>query len=496
MECDSSLLCLLLCFYNRVRVFRIITHSPIEEKILSRATEKLNLTELVVEAGNFNSRVSASLEDNKEMMESLLNEYSAAGAESLQRSFGDYQAYLKECDGVADEEELNLLMASYDGEYELYQSIDDRLQPNGPQGLAANLLGAGQLPRWMNDDSWHPKYLSLMDDVMHPKSSTLGAATAGGRSAGKGKKRVRLSSGFSSNDALQSLGEDDMEDEQEGFALRKRTKEVKYDDGLSDLKFAKLLERQADEAESKPKVPKRGVAHLDAVTQSLIKALQEITKLKRDNGTLLALYFLEKPSRTIFPDYYQVIPQPISLKEIQTKLKQGEYHYFESIELDFALMSNNARIFNTEDSEVFQLCESVRAEFYKKSQSILNRNEIMPLSGMRTMPPLPREGYDIYASSKAFTGLLNKAGALPVKKKSKATAKQASSASASASASPMKNTPSNLSLKLSLGGGSGSGRTSEFGDYAEQQDDEDDEDDEDGDQEDASGLVLSFSNKR
>lgn len=460
-------------------MFRIITHSPIEEKILSRATEKLNLTELVVEAGNFNSRVSASLEDNKEMMESLLNEYSAAGAESLQRSFGDYEAYLKECDGVVDEEELNLLMASYDGEYELYQSLDERLQPNGPQGLAANLLGAGQLPRWMNDDSWHPKYLSLMDDVMHPKSSTLGAGGAVTVKSSK-KKRERLSGEFPSNDAF---GDDDMDDEPEGFALRKRTKEVRYDDGLSDIKFAKLLERQADEAESKPKVPKRGIAHLDAATQSLIKALQEITKLKRDNGTLLAQYFLEKPSRLIFPDYYQVIPQPMSLKEILAKLKQGEYDYFESIELDFALMADNARIFNTENSEVFQLCESVRAEFYKKSQSILTRNDIMPLGGGKTMPPLPRQGCDIYLANQAFTGLLNKAAALPAKKKAKA-ARQSGSV---ASSSPMKHTPSNLSLKLSLGGGSG--RTSELGDYADDQDEDEDQ------EEDASGLVLSFSKR-
>ncbi len=54
---------------NEVRVFRFLTHSPIEEKIHYRATDKKNLTALVVEAGKFNSRVSTSLEDNKEMME-------------------------------------------------------------------------------------------------------------------------------------------------------------------------------------------------------------------------------------------------------------------------------------------------------------------------------------------------------------------------------------------------------------------------------------------
>jgi SNF2 family DNA or RNA helicase len=37
---------------KRVRVFWLITYSPVEEKILSRATEKLNMSEIVVEAEN------------------------------------------------------------------------------------------------------------------------------------------------------------------------------------------------------------------------------------------------------------------------------------------------------------------------------------------------------------------------------------------------------------------------------------------------------------
>lgn len=43
---------------NEVRVFRLITNSVIEEKILARATDKKNLTGLVVEAGKFNNEVS------------------------------------------------------------------------------------------------------------------------------------------------------------------------------------------------------------------------------------------------------------------------------------------------------------------------------------------------------------------------------------------------------------------------------------------------------
>lgn len=39
---------------HEVRVFRLVTDSPVEERIISRATDKLNMTGLVVEAGKFN----------------------------------------------------------------------------------------------------------------------------------------------------------------------------------------------------------------------------------------------------------------------------------------------------------------------------------------------------------------------------------------------------------------------------------------------------------
>jgi hypothetical protein len=87
-------------------VFRILTPSPIKERIFSRAKSKKNLTEIVVEVGKFNSRVSTSLEDNKEMMESLLKEYSSSSnQEFLQRDFSECGAHLEECDIPCDEAE-------------------------------------------------------------------------------------------------------------------------------------------------------------------------------------------------------------------------------------------------------------------------------------------------------------------------------------------------------------------------------------------------------
>ena len=52
---------------NEVRVLRLITASPVEERILARATDKLNMNGLIVEAGKF-SRDSRA-DERKAMVE-------------------------------------------------------------------------------------------------------------------------------------------------------------------------------------------------------------------------------------------------------------------------------------------------------------------------------------------------------------------------------------------------------------------------------------------
>ncbi|RYG58471.1 hypothetical protein EON64_21285, partial [archaeon] len=46
---------------NEVRVFRLVTNSVIEERILTRANDKRSLNGLVVEAGQFNTPHSTSV---------------------------------------------------------------------------------------------------------------------------------------------------------------------------------------------------------------------------------------------------------------------------------------------------------------------------------------------------------------------------------------------------------------------------------------------------
>lgn len=117
---------------NEVRVFRLITNSFIEEKILARATDKKNLNGLVVEAGKFNSQNASGgggmitagndrldMDESREMMEILLKEWKSGGG--VQTAVGGTEEGNEggeeggEEAEVPDDDQLNELMAVYDG---------------------------------------------------------------------------------------------------------------------------------------------------------------------------------------------------------------------------------------------------------------------------------------------------------------------------------------------------------------------------------------------
>lgn len=55
---------------NEVRVFRLVTVSPVEEAVLSKAKHKLNIDEKIIQAGMFNNRCTE--EERQEKLRSLL----------------------------------------------------------------------------------------------------------------------------------------------------------------------------------------------------------------------------------------------------------------------------------------------------------------------------------------------------------------------------------------------------------------------------------------
>lgn len=63
---------------------------------------------------------------------------------------------------------------------------------------------------------------------------------------------------------------------------------------------------------------------------------------------------MEKPSKKLYPDYYEVINDPIDFLEIEAKIKSEQYHNEKELISDFKLMFSNCRQYNEENSTLYE----------------------------------------------------------------------------------------------------------------------------------------------
>ncbi len=416
---------------NEVRVFRLVAASSIEDKILARATDKKNLNGLVVEAGLVGAQADRNGAEDysvnaKEMMESLLSEWSAGGTEMAVDEEEEDDVF------IADDDQINDMMATYDGELELYTAMDKRRaearahawnEYNRTLGLVGSaclpqrspLMGKDEQPPWLTADSWASRSSGIIQAMLGTlggtRSSLSGAVVTMAQNSDANGIKFDPNDGFG-YDAFgnklsgpqQVIGSTLIG----GKAMRQR-KEVSYDDGLTEGQFQRMLEKQADDMEDSRKKAKRAReehanAEMDVEINEPAKAIRErvlkeveslfhaILRLKRASGAPLCEWFKEKPSKHIFRDYYTLIQNPISLKEMQARLKRGGYECLEAIEEDFALMSRNARTYNLDGSEVFKVCEDIRAAFYE-GMNVIRSKFALP---ERVMPMLSHGIVQIY----------------------------------------------------------------------------------------------------
>ncbi|XP_077263132.1 protein polybromo-1-like [Temnothorax americanus] len=66
------------------------------------------------------------------------------------------------------------------------------------------------------------------------------------------------------------------------------------------------------------------------------------------------LMFMEKPSKKLYPDYYQVIAEPIDMLAIEANIKAEKYQSENELILAFKLMFNNCRQYNEEGSLIYK----------------------------------------------------------------------------------------------------------------------------------------------
>ncbi len=86
--------------------------------------------------------------------------------------------------------------------------------------------------------------------------------------------------------------------------------------------------------------------------------------------------FLEKPSKKLYPDYYQVIQHPCDMNTIEANIKSDRYGTLDDIVGDYRLMFSNCRKYNEENSMIYDdanMMERVLNDKLKELSGITDR---------------------------------------------------------------------------------------------------------------------------
>lgn len=130
---------------------------------------------------------------------------------------------------------------------------------------------------------------------------------------------------------------------------------------LQQIMQLKMRELRDDEGESllSTMTPDTGSSkrksHKKNTKKNRMKALFAAVTEAREAGTgrRLCDLFMVKPSKKDYPDYYQVILEPMDLRTIESNIRAERYVSEEALMNDMKLMFRNARHYNEEGSQVF-----------------------------------------------------------------------------------------------------------------------------------------------
>ncbi|KAI0641156.1 SNF2 family N-terminal domain-containing protein [Trametes meyenii] len=359
-----------------VRILRFITEKSVEEAMFARARYKLDIDDKVIQAGRFDNK--STQEEQEEFLRSILE----ADQEEENEEAGDM-----------NDDEINEIISRSDEEQKIFHEIDLQREREALEAWrrAGNrgkppppLMQVEELPECYRVDEPFTDVNEL--DEME----------------GRGHRRrtvVNYNDGLSDDQWAMALeeGEDIQElserarEKKERRATNKLLKQTdsngspapEYDTPRS-RKSSKKGKSKADldpatvpsskrkrgggtsvtpsiiddeEEERDPKRRKKGPELPPPLKEKMKKSLNDVHKavqnLEDDTGRRRSDLFRELPDRREYPDYYQLIKQPIALSTIRKRISSHYYKNVLDFREDMRLMFNNARTYNQEGSWVY-----------------------------------------------------------------------------------------------------------------------------------------------
>ncbi|RPA88252.1 hypothetical protein BJ508DRAFT_4719 [Ascobolus immersus RN42] len=143
---------------------------------------------------------------------------------------------------------------------------------------------------------------------------------------------------------------------------------------------------------SEPKHLSPGPASIsgDILARAQLTIVEEVRTLTDENDEPLSAMFDATPNKQDYPEYYEVIKEPISLNKIKSKIKKRLYSTWDAFERDIRLIRFNAETFNEEDSAIVKDARTLEGEFLRRiAEARVKYPTIDKPSGAKiTLPPM------------------------------------------------------------------------------------------------------------
>lgn len=391
---------------KEVRILRLITENSVEEKILAKAHEKLDIDGKVIQAGKFDNKSTS--EEQEAFLRSLLEQE-------------EQRATKSEDDEELDDDELNEILARSDQERLLFAEIDRERNKDSDYGKGRQyerLFSEKELPQIYQE--------KFLQEAVEPEPIV--------ENYGRGARErtvAHYDDGLTEEQWLDAI--DDDNDTPEDAIARKRARQEKRKqnhaassaiviDSASPAEYGtpspapssgvkrKRGRKPRAEVESAaaaanaasalaltdtvatPLPPrKKGKGRPPKIKETLTpKARAElsekmrilydhVTSIVEESGRPRIAIFDELPSKRLYPDYYVLIKNPIACDVIKKRINNNTYQSISEFRADWKQMFANARIYNEEGSIVVEDANELERCFEDKY------SEIVPGAAVRAL---------------------------------------------------------------------------------------------------------------
>nr|XP_006127657.1 protein polybromo-1 isoform X3 [Pelodiscus sinensis]XP_025042768.1 protein polybromo-1 isoform X3 [Pelodiscus sinensis] len=181
-----------------------------------------------------------------------------------------------------------------------------------------------------------------------------------------------------------SQGKGSVGDERNSTNKYYRNKRSVQGDRLSAITMALQYGSESDEDAALAAAARyeEGESEAESITSfmdtsnPLYQLYDTVRNCRNNQGQLISEPFFHLPSKKKYPDYYQQIKMPVSLKQIRTKLKNHEYETLDHLECDLNLMFENAKRYNVPNSAIYKRVLKMQQVMQAKKKELARRDDI------------------------------------------------------------------------------------------------------------------------